>query len=80
MTTDKTLQEMLRERKAMDDLIAAKRKAERKDIVEQVKQLCKDYEISQSELRGALKTREKKSKEAGAEKAPTKSRSSKADS
>jgi flagellin-specific chaperone FliS len=79
MATDKTLQEMLKERKAMDDLIAAKRKAERKDIVEQVKQLCKDYEISQSELRGALKTREKKNKDEGAEKTPTKSRSSKAE-
>jgi DNA-binding protein H-NS len=80
MATDKSLQDMLKERKLLDDQIAARRKAERKAIVEQVKQLCKDYEISQSELRGALKTREKKAKDEGAEKAPSKSRSSKADS
>jgi DNA-binding protein H-NS len=79
MAAEKTLQEMLKERNAMDELIATKRKAERKQVVEQVKQLCKDYEISQSELRGALKTREKKNKDEGAEKAPTKSRSSKSD-
>lgn len=72
---EQTLPEMLKERKALDDRIAAKRKAERKGVVEKVKQLCKDYEISQSELRGALKARKKEAKEEGAEKAPAKSRS-----
>lgn len=71
---EQTLPEMLKERKALDDRIAAKRKAERKGVVEKVKQLCKDYEISQSELRGALKARKKEAKEEGAEKAPAKSR------
>lgn len=80
MATEKSLQEMLKERKALDDQIAAKRRAERKKVVEQVKQLCKDYEITQSELRGVLKAREKKNKEEGAEKAPAKSRASKSDS
>jgi len=71
---EKTLQEMLKERKELDEQIAAKRKADRKAVVDQVKQLCRDYEISQTELRGALKAREKKVKEEGAEKAPAKSR------
>lgn len=71
---EKTLQEMLKERKELDDQIASKRKADRKAVVDQVKQLCKDYEISQSELRGALKARKKEAKEEGAEKAPAKSR------
>jgi len=73
-TEEQTLPEMLKERKILDDRIAAKRKADRKGVVEQVKQLCKDYEISQSELRGALKARKKEAKEEGAEKAPAKSR------
>lgn len=80
MATEKSLQDMLKERKALDEQIATRRKAERKAVVEKVKQLCKDYEISQSELRGALKTRDKPKKEEGAEKAPAKSRSSKAES
>jgi len=80
MAAEKTLQEMLKDRKALDDQIAAKRKVERKDVVEKVKQLCKDYEISSSELRGALKTREKKTKAEGAEKTGTKSSSKKAES
>lgn len=71
---EKTLQEMLKERSELDEMIAAKRKADRKGVVDQVKQLCRDYEISQTELRGALKARKKDAKEEGAEKAPAKSR------
>lgn len=78
MTAEKSLQDLLKERKALDDMIAAKRKAERKQVVEQVKQLCRDYEISQTELRGALKTRERKSREEGAETEQSKSRKSSA--
>ena len=80
MAAEKTLQEMLKDRKALDDQIAAKRKVERKDMVEKVKQLCKDYEISSSELRGSLKTRENKTKAEGAEKTGIKSGTKKADS
>lgn len=79
MAAEKTLQEMLKDRKALDDQIAAKRKVERKDIVEKVKQLCKDYEISSSELRGSLKTRKEKVKIEGAEKNGTKSSTKKAE-
>ena len=42
MATEKSLQDMLKERQALEKQIAAKRKAERKAVVDQVRQLCKD--------------------------------------
>lgn len=77
MATEKSLQDMLKERQALEKQIAAKRKAERKAVVDQVRQLCKDYEITYSEMRTVLKTRGKKDDEEGAKKAPTKSRATK---
>ena len=49
--------------KKLAELKKQKMKEDKAEVVKKVRQLCKDYGISATQLRGALVTRERKKKE-----------------
>ena len=49
--------------KKLVELKNQKMKEEKAEVVKQVRQLCKNYKISATQLRGALVTRERKKKQ-----------------
>ena len=52
-----TVKELLEQKEQLDKEIEAALKAERDEAVKQVRELCKTFNITATELRGCLKTR-----------------------
>lgn len=52
-----TIKELLEQKEQLDKQIAEAMKAEREEAVKQVRELCRTFNITATELRGALKTR-----------------------
>ena len=53
----KSLQALLKQQEELTARIEEQRKASRADALTQVKQLCTDYEITATELKGSLKVK-----------------------
>lgn len=53
----KSLQALLKQQEELTARIEEQRKASRADALTQVKQLCADYEITATELKGSLKVK-----------------------
>ena len=56
------MNEIAKLEKKLVELKKQKMKEEKAEVVKQVRQLCKNYKISATQLRGALVTRERKKK------------------
>ena len=52
-----TVKELLEQKEQLEKKIDEAMKAEREDAVKQVRELCKTFNITATELRGVLKTR-----------------------
>ena len=52
--SDKTIEEMLAEKEALDKAIADKRKVDKKKAIEEVKALVKKYNITTGDIRSVL--------------------------
>lgn len=59
--SDKTVEEMIAEKEALEQAIIEKTKEDKKEAVEQVKDLIRNYKITTGEIRGVLMVRYDKS-------------------
>ena len=57
-----TVEELLKQKEELEAAIAEAMKAEREEVVKDVRKKIKDYNITATELRGVIKTRKRTAK------------------